>query len=169
MGGGLGDSGNARKKTFFFDGCLPLDADSLLLAQVFYPFSKSMLNRKMVFRVTKSQSMTDKISFIWYHMIILRWGVWLEGGGLVGWGGGGAIYIVFSGGLSENEWKNLNERDHKIYSASESMGGRINFFSSTWGPGGIFWQERYSGVHLEHPEKVIFLTERGRKRVKEWR
>ena len=25
------------------------------------------------------------------------------GGGLVGWGGGGAIYIVFSGGLSENE------------------------------------------------------------------
>ena len=58
---------------------------SLLLAQVFYPFSKSMLNRKMVFRVTKSQSMKDKISFIWYHMIILRWGgvwgvVWLDGG-----------------------------------------------------------------------------------------
>ena len=77
---------------------------TLLLAQVFYPFSKSMLNRKMVFRVTKSQSMKDKISFIWYHMTILRWGgVW--GGGLVGWGGGGAIYIVFSGGLSENEWK----------------------------------------------------------------
>ena len=58
---------------------------TLLLAQVFYPFSKSMLNRKMVFRVTKSQSMKDKISFIWYHMIILWWGgvwgvVWLDGG-----------------------------------------------------------------------------------------
>ena len=75
---------------------------ALLLAQVFYPFSKSMLNRKMVFRVTKSQSMKDKISFIWYHMTILWWGgvwgvVWLDGGE------GGAIYIVFSGGLSENE------------------------------------------------------------------
>ena len=58
---------------------------SLLLAQVFYPFSKSMLNRKMVFRVTKSKSMKDKISFIWCHMIILWWGgvwgvVWLDGG-----------------------------------------------------------------------------------------
>ena len=42
----------------------------LLLAQVFYPFSKSMLNRKMVFRVTKSQSMKDKLSFILYYMII---------------------------------------------------------------------------------------------------
>ena len=58
---------------------------SLLLGQDEKPFSKSMLNRKMVFRVTKSQSMKDKISFIWYHMIILRWGgvwgvVWLDGG-----------------------------------------------------------------------------------------
>ena len=62
------------------------------------PFSKSMLNRKMVLRVTKSQSMKDKISFIWYHMIILWWGgVW----GWFGWMG--AICIVFSGGLSENE------------------------------------------------------------------
>ena len=44
-----------------------------------------MLNRKVVFRVTKSQSMKDKISFIWYHMTILWWGgvwgvVWLDGG-----------------------------------------------------------------------------------------
>ena len=57
----------------------------LLLGQVEKPFSKSMLNRKMVFRVTKSQSMKDKISFIWYHMTILWWGgvwgvVWLDGG-----------------------------------------------------------------------------------------
>ena len=37
------------------------------------------------------------------------------------------------------------------------------------GPGGIYWQETLSDTHLEHPEKVPFLTERGRKRVKEWR
>ena len=45
------------------------------IAQVHNPFSKSMLNRKMVFRVTKSQSMKDKLLlFILYHMIILMWG-----------------------------------------------------------------------------------------------
>ena len=32
----------------------------LLLAQVYKPNSKNMLNRKMVFGVTKSQSMKDK-------------------------------------------------------------------------------------------------------------
>ena len=37
------------------------------------------------------------------------------------------------------------------------------------GPGGIHWQETHSDTHLEHPEKVPFLTVRGRKRVKEWR
>ena len=50
---------NDRLVTTSIEFCPPL-----LLAQVFYPFSKSMLNRKMVFRVTKSQSMKDKISFI---------------------------------------------------------------------------------------------------------
>ena len=56
---------------------LYLTLSSLLLGQDEKPFSKSMLNRKMVFRVTKSQSMKDKISFIWYHMTILWWGgVW---------------------------------------------------------------------------------------------
>ena len=65
-------SGAAERLSF--DYRVVMDVQSLLLAQVFYPFSKSMLNRKMVFRVTKSQSMKDKISFIWYHMIILRWG-----------------------------------------------------------------------------------------------
>ena len=29
--------------------------------------------------------------------------------------------------------------------------------------------KRAVGGGLEHPEKVVFLTERGRKRVKEWR
>ena len=38
---------------------------SLLLAQVYKPFIKSMLNRKMVFRMTKSQSMKDILSFIY--------------------------------------------------------------------------------------------------------
>ena len=52
----------------------------LLLGQDEKPFSKSMLNRKMVFRVTKSQSMKDKLSFILYYMIILT---------------GGAIYMRF--------------------------------------------------------------------------
>ena len=36
-------------------------------------------------------------------------------------------------------------------------------------PGGIFWPKTHSDTHLEHPEKVVSLTERGRKRVKEWR
>ena len=57
---------------------------SLLLGQDEKPFSKSMLNRKMVFRVTKSQSMKDKLSFILYYMIILTGG-WR----------GGAIYMRF--------------------------------------------------------------------------
>ena len=54
------------------------------------------------------------------------------GGGL----GGGNIHGV-SGGLSANERKYLNERDHKIYTASQTMGGRVNFFFPTWktGPG----------------------------------
>ena len=44
----------------------------------------------MVLRVTKSQSMKDKWSLIWYYMIILT-GVWRVGG----WGVGGAIYMRF--------------------------------------------------------------------------
>ena len=76
----------------------------------------------------------------------------------------------FSGGLSENESKYLNERDHKIYTAWQSMGRQVNLFSyMESGPGGIFWPKRDTGRHLEHPEKVGFLTERGRKRAKEWR
>ena len=90
-----------------------------------------MLNRKMVFRVTKSQSMKDKLSFIWYYMIILTggWRVGCVGGGGGGWGGN---IHGFSGGLSANEWKYLNERDHKIYTASQTMGGQVNFFFPTW-------------------------------------
>ena len=36
------------------------------------------------------------------------------------------------------------------------------------GLGGIFWPKGASGRHLEQPEKVVFLPERARKRVKEW-
>ena len=45
-----------------------------------------------------------------------------------GWGGN--IY-AFSGGLSENECKYLNERDHKFYMASQTMGGQVIFFPPT--------------------------------------
>ena len=74
-------------------------------------------------------------------------------------------------GLSENECKYLNERDHKIYTASQSMGRQVNFFSSTWKvvPGACFGPQSRTGPHLEHPENVGFMPERGRKRVKEWR
>ena len=73
--------------TEFFLGEGKFYGRALLLGQVEKPFSKSMLNRKIVLRVTKSQSMKDKISFIWYHMIILWWGgvwgvVWLDGGNM---------------------------------------------------------------------------------------
>ena len=34
MGGGLGDSGNAQKKTFFFNCCLPLVGTNLLQSAV---------------------------------------------------------------------------------------------------------------------------------------
>ena len=56
-----------------------------------------MLNRKMVFRVTKSQSMKDKLSFIWYYMIILTGGWRVGGWGVVG----GQYTCVFR----RSEWK----------------------------------------------------------------
>ena len=46
---------------------------------------------------------------------------------------------------------------------------QVIFFYVPRGPGGIFWPKTDSARHLEHPEKVVFLPERGRKRVKEWR
>ena len=36
-------------------------------------------------------------------------------------------------------------------------------------PGACFGPQSHTEPHLEHTEKVTFLTERGRKRVKEWR
>ena len=130
---------------------------------------KNHFNRKMVFRVTKSQSIKDKLSFIWYNMIILTgggvWGVWGVVGGLRG-----QYTCVFR--RSECKWVQISQRKR-----SQNLHGQPNygwpskFFFSYMenGPGGIFWPKRDNGVHLEHPEKVVFMTERGRKRVKEWR
>ena len=71
-------------------------------------------------------------------MIILTGG-WRVGGVGGWWGGWGGNIHAFSGGLSANECKYLNERDHKIYTASQTMGGQVNFFSYLEnGPGGIF-------------------------------
>ena len=34
--------------------------------------------------------------------------------------------------------------------------------------GGIFWPMRLAGTRSEHPEKVLFLSDIGQKRVKKW-
>ena len=77
------------------------------------------------------------------------------------WGG-------FSGGLSENECKYLNERDHKIYTASQSMGRQVNFFFPTWKvvPGAYSDQRETPGDTWNTPKKWFFCP---RKRAKEWR
>ena len=49
------------------------------------------------------------------------------------------------------------------------VGSNFFFPNMESGHGGIFWPKRTDGDHLEHPEKVVFMPERGRKRVKEWR
>ena len=73
---------------------------------------------------------------------------------------------AFSGGLSANECKYLNERDHKIYTASQSMGGRVNFFFPTWktGPGAYSDQRETPGDTWNTPKKWFFCpkeAERG--------
>ena len=67
--------------------------------------------------------------------------------------------------------KKLNERDHKICTASESMGGRANFFFPTCKEvlGAYSDKRGTAGYTWNTPKKCFFLTERGRKRVKEWR
>ena len=72
-------------------------------------------------------------------------------------------------------WVKMTERVK--WKSSQILQFRAHFcrnckflFSHIWrGPGGIFWPKTLSDTHLEHPKKVPFLTERGRKRVKEWR
>ena len=104
-----------------------------------------------------------------YHLFDITWSSWLGGGvwggvGVVG-GLGGNIH-AFSGGLSANECKYLNERDHKIYTASQSMGGRVNFFFPTWktGPGAYSDQRGTMGYTWNTPKKWFFCpkeAERG--------
>ena len=62
----------------------------------------------------------------------------LLGGGV--WGGN---IHAFSGGLSANEWKYLNERDHKIYTVKKVVGYRANFFllHGNWSRGHILTRE----------------------------
>ena len=43
-----------------------------------------------------------------------------------------ANIYVFSGGLSENDWKSENERVHKFYSSGLIFAGTVNFFFPTW-------------------------------------
>ena len=130
---------------------------------------KSHFNRKMAFRVTKSQSMKDKLSFIWYNMIILTgggvWGVWGVVGGLRG-----QYTCVFR--RSECKWVQISQRKRSqilLHLFSFRRCSKFFFSYLENGPGGIFWPKRTDGDHLEHPEKVVFMTERGQKRVKEWR
>ena len=64
---------------------------------------------------------------------------------------------------------NISMKEITNFTAHFLGGGwAVNFFSSYMesGPRGMFWTKER---HLEHPEKVVFLPERGRKRVKEWR
>ena len=52
---------------------------------------------------------------------------------------------VFSEGLSENDWKRLNERDHKFDTPCKSMGRRVNLFSPTsQGVPGAYSDQRHS-------------------------
>ena len=71
--------------------------------------------------------------------------MWGGGGG--GGVGGGNIH-AFSGGLSANECKYLNERDHKIYTASQSMGRRVIcfFLLGKWSLGHILTKEAQWGT-----------------------
>ena len=73
-------------------------------------------------------------------------------------GGEGGNIPVFSGGLSENECKYLNERDHKICTASESIGGRANFFLPTCKevPGAYSDQRGTAGHTWNTPKKWFF-------------
>ena len=54
--------------------------------------------------------------------------------------------------------KNLNERDHKIYTASQTMGGQVIFFLPTWKvvPGGYSDQRDTAGHTWNTPKKCFF-------------
>ena len=64
---------------------------------------------------------------------------------------------VFSGGLSENDRKSINERDHKFYRPPLIFGWPVNFFFPTWKNVPGAYSERFSEIigNREHPEKVV--------------
>ena len=74
---------------------------------------------------------------------------------------------VFSGDLSENDRKSINERDHKFYCTPVIFECAVNFFFPTWKNVSGPYSECFSDIigHREHPENTL---KKGRKRVKEW-
>ena len=70
----------------------------------------------------------------------------------------GAEINVFSEGLSENDWKRLNERDHKFDTPCKSMGRRVNLFSPTFqGVPGAYTDKRHSvTLTWNTPKKCLF-------------
>ncbi len=80
---------------------------------------------------------------------------------------------VLHGFLRRSEWKWLKE---PLWKRSQScwafdlygVPSKKNCTTISRGSGGKFWPMRLAGTRSEHPERVVFLNERGRKRVKEW-
>ena len=72
---------------------------------------------------------------------------------------------VFSDGLSENDRKSQNERDHKFYRTSLIFGWPVNFFFPTWKgiPGA--YSEPFCDIlgHREHPERVVSFNKKIKK------
>ena len=74
--------------------------------------------------------------------------------------GGGPLEAkiqVFSDGLSENDRKSINERDHKFYCTPVIFECAVNFFFPTWKNVPGAYSERFLDIigHREHPEKVV--------------
>ena len=67
-------------------------------------------------------------------------------------------------------WKSLYERDHQFMRRFTRRGchEKKNCSTISRGSGCKFWPKTVAGTLPEHPEKVAFLNERGRKKVKEW-
>ena len=82
---------------------------SLLLAQVYKLFVKTCWTEKwcLEWRNHKVRKTID-------NLFDITWSSWLGCGVWGVWGGWGGNIHGFSGGLSANECKYLNERDHKI-------------------------------------------------------
>ena len=75
---------------------------------------------------------------------------------------------VFSGGLSENDRKSINERDHKFYSTPVIFECAVNFFFPTWKNVSGPYSERFSEIigNRKHPENTLkrrFLSKKGPK------